>query len=127
MATGWQVLGTRRGEKPTLTSSAQKPYGSYPERMQLRFNGEIWFWKGPSPFHFVTVPEEQSAAIESVSALVSYGWGVIPVAARIGGTDWTTSLFPKDGGYVLPLKDAVRRSERLALGDNVAVRLEIAT
>lgn len=95
--------------------------------MQLRFNGEIWFWKGPSPFHFVTVPEEQSAAIESVSALVSYCWGVIPVAARIGGTDWTTSLFPKDGGYVLPLKDAVRRSERLALGDNVAVRLEIAT
>lgn len=95
--------------------------------MRLRFNGEIWFWKGPSPFHFVTVPEEQSAAIESVSALVSYGWGVIPVAARIGGTDWTTSLFPKDGGYVLPLKDAVRRSERLALGDSVAVRLEIAT
>jgi hypothetical protein len=93
--------------------------------MELEFTGEIWFWKGPSPFHFVTVPEEQSAAIESVAALVSYGWGVIPVAARIGGTDWTTSLFPKEGGYVLPLKDAVRRSEGLMLGDTAAVRLEV--
>ena len=99
--------------------------GSYPDRMELEFTGEIWFWKGPSPFHFVTVPEEQSAAIESVAALVSYGWGVIPVAARIGGTDWTTSLFPKEGGYVLPLKDAVRRSEGLMLGDTAAVRLEV--
>jgi hypothetical protein len=95
--------------------------------MELEFTGEIWFWKGPSPFHFVTVPEEQSAAIESMAALVSYGWGVIPVAARTGGTDWTTSLFPKDGGYVLPLKDAVRRSEGLMLGDTVAVRLTVST
>lgn len=95
--------------------------------MDLEFSGEVWFWRGPSPFHFVTVPEEQSAAIEAVSGLISYGWGVIPVAARIGGTDWTTSLFPKDGGYVLPLKDAVRRAEDLGLGDTVAVHLEVAT
>lgn len=95
--------------------------------MDLEFSGEVWFWRGPSPFHFVTVPEEQSAAIEAVSGLVSYGWGVVPVAARIGRTDWTTSLFPKDGGYVLPLKDAVRRAEDLGLGDTVAVHLEVAT
>ena len=39
---------------------------------------------------------------------------------------WTTSLFPKDGGYVVPLKDAVRRPEGLAVGDVVRVRLTVA-
>lgn len=106
-----------------------RPVGvrSYPERMNLEFSGEIWFWKGPAPFHFVTVPDEESAAIEDVSGLVSYGWGVIPVAATIGRTDWTTSLFPKDRGYVLPLKVAVRRAEGLELGDTVDVHLALDT
>jgi hypothetical protein len=54
---------------------------------------------------------------------VSYGWGCIPVAARIGATRWKTSLFPKDGGYIVPIKAAVRRAERLELGDVVEVSL----
>ena len=38
--------------------------------------------------------------------MATYGWGVIPVVARIGDVEFETSLFPKDGGYLLPLKDA---------------------
>ena len=91
--------------------------------MELEFGGEIWEWRGPAPHHFVTVPPEESAAIEATSALTSYGWGCIPVAARVGGTDFTTALIPKEGCYALPLKAAVRRAERLALGDHVEVRL----
>jgi hypothetical protein len=93
--------------------------------VELEFAGEIWFWKGPSPFHFVTVPDEESAALESVSGRVSYGWGMIPVAGAVGDTRFTTALWPKDGGYVVPLKDAVRRSEALELGDVVTVRLTV--
>lgn len=93
--------------------------------MDLEFSGEIWHWRGPAPFHFVTVPDEEAAALEAAAALVSYGWGCIPVAARVGGTAFTTSLFPKDGGYVVPLKDAVRKAEGLALGDVVTVRLAV--
>lgn len=66
---------------------------------------------------------EESAAIEATSALTSYGWGCIPVAVRVGGTDFTTALIPRDGCYALPLKAAVRRAERLAVGDLVDVRL----
>ncbi len=91
--------------------------------MDLEFGGEIWEWRGPAPHHFVTVPPEESAAIEATSALTSYGWGCIPVAARVGGTDFTTALIPKDGCYALPLKAAVRRAERLGPGDHVDVRL----
>lgn len=91
--------------------------------MELEFSGEIIHWRGPSPFHFVTVPEEQSAAIEAVSALVTYGWGAIPVEAVIGDTTFRTSLFPQGDLYLVPVKQAVRRAEDLELGDRVTVRL----
>ena len=93
--------------------------------MDLEFSGEMWFWKGPSPWHFVTVPEEDCLELEATSALVSYGWGMIPVAARIGATGWTTSLWPKDGRYVVPVKAWVRKAEGLEVGDTVTVRLTV--
>jgi hypothetical protein len=54
--------------------------------MDLEFSGEMWFWRGPAPFHFVTVPEAECGELHAVSALVSYGWGVIPAVVRIGKT-----------------------------------------
>lgn len=93
--------------------------------MELELSGAVWHWRGPSPFHFVTVPEDESAQLAAVARAVTYGWGMIPVSATVGGTTWTTSLFPKDGGYVLPLKDAVRRAEGLDVGDDVVVRLHV--
>lgn len=91
--------------------------------MELEFNGEIWHWRGPSPFHFVTVPDDESAELAEAAAMVTYGWGMIPVKARIDGTEWTTSLYPKDGGYLVPLKDVVRRAENLQVGDVVTINL----
>jgi hypothetical protein len=93
--------------------------------MDLEFDGPIWFWKGPAPHHFVTVPDEESTIIEEVAHAVTYGWGCIPVAGEIGGTAFTTSLFPKDGGYIVPVKAAVRRAEGVGEGDHVRVRLSI--
>jgi hypothetical protein len=93
--------------------------------MQVEFSGDVWFWRGPSPYHFVTLPTDQSAQVKAVSAGVTYGWGMVPVTAAIGSTTWTTSLFPKDGGYLLPVKDAVRAAESLDVGDTVGVRLAI--
>lgn len=94
--------------------------------MELEFSGELWFWKGPAPWHFVTVPDAECGVLAEVSASVSYGWGVIPVAARIGDTEWSTSLFPKAGGYIVPVKARVRKAEGLELGDVVAVRLTVS-
>jgi len=85
----------------------------------------VWYWRGPSPFHFVTVPDEGSSAIESASALVTYGWGMIPVTARIGDTRWRTSLYPKDGRYIVPVKTWVRKAEEIDVGDLVTVRLSV--
>jgi hypothetical protein len=94
--------------------------------MDVEFSGDVWEWRGPSPFYFVTVPDEESAELESMSSLVTYGWGMIPVEAEIGSTRWTTSLFPKDGLYVVPLKGMVRRAEGIGVGDVVTVQLGVA-
>ena len=93
--------------------------------MRLEFSGEIFHWKGPAPFYFVKVPDEESDMIAAVSALATYGWGVIPVTVVAGKTEWTTALFPKDGSYLVPMKVSVRKAERLELGDNVDLRLSI--
>ena len=93
--------------------------------MNIEFSGEIWYWRGPSPYHFVTVPAKECSDLKAISAQVTYGWGMIPVIARIGATEWKTSLFPKDGRYLVPLKDSVRNAEHLGEGDTVTVRLEV--
>jgi hypothetical protein len=93
--------------------------------IDVEFSGDVWHWRGPAPFHFLTVPDAQCAELHEVARDVTYGWGMVPVRARIGGTEWTTSLWPKNGGYVLPVKDAVRRAEQIDLGDVVTARLTV--
>lgn len=94
--------------------------------MKIEFTGTIWFWKGPAPWYFVTIPAEQCADLSAISRFVTYGWGVIPVTVRIGKTEWQTSLFPKDGRYLVPIKASVRKAEALDEGDEVTLRLEVA-
>jgi hypothetical protein len=93
--------------------------------MNLQFSGEMWFWRGPSPFHFITVPDHECGELRAASSLVTYGWGMIPVTAQIGATAWKTSLFPKDGRYIVPVKDKVRKAEGLDTGDMVTVSLAV--
>lgn len=93
--------------------------------MDLEVTGEVWWWRGPAPYHFVTVPDDESAELDLAAQAVTYGWGMIPVACTLGSTRWTTSLWPKDGRYVVPLKDKVRKAEGAELGDVVTVHLHV--
>ncbi len=93
--------------------------------MQLRFSGEVWYWRGPAPWFYVTVPEEDAAAIHSIAAEVTYGWGVIPAEVRIGATRYTTSLVPKEGGYRGGIKKVVQDAEQIDVGDTVEIELTI--
>ena len=93
--------------------------------MELEFSGEVVEWRGPAPHHFVALPQAEAERVHEVARLATYGWGCIPVSGRVGGSDFTTSLFPKDGGYLLPLKAAVRRQVAVTVGDVVAVTMRI--
>ncbi len=95
-------------------------------RVDSQFSAEMWQWRGPSPFYWLTVPEESCAYVRAEATEATYGWGAIPVRARIGTTEWETSLLPKDGGYLLPVKTAVRKREGVDDGDLVTVALSVA-
>lgn len=90
----------------------------------MDFSGTLVEWRGPAPYHFVPLPPDEADLVDEVKAEVVY-WGVVPVRARIGSTTFTTSMFPREGTWFLPVKDAVRRAERLGLGDPVEVSLSV--
>lgn len=95
----------------------------------------LWIWsspEAPASWHFLTIDGEAAEAIRATALMRRLegvqrrGWGSLRVTATIGDTSWQTSVFPsKDsGGYLLPVKAAVRKSERLIAGDEVTVRLD---
>jgi hypothetical protein len=92
----------------------------------VEFSGPVWEWRGPAPYHFVTVPPDEADDIAAIAGDITYGWGMVPVRGVLGDTDFTTALWPKDGGYVVPLKDRLRAAEGVELGMVVSVRLAIA-
>ena len=87
--------------------------------MELRFGGEVVWWRGPAPYHFVPLPDPEAARLRVVASRVTYGWGCVPATVTLGGTTFTTSIFPRDGGFMVPLKVAARRAEGVELGDDV--------
>jgi hypothetical protein len=91
--------------------------------MNLKFSAEVIYWRGPAPFYFVPVTEAQSAKIKAEAPRLTYGWGVIPVTVKIGKTEFTTSLFPKNGIYLVPIKNAVRFAENLDVDDKIVVEI----
>ena len=95
----------------------------------ITFTTPLWLWTGEGPsWHFVTVPEEQSAELrlEAAAAGPRRGFGSVRVEARIGDVAWRTSVFPqKSGGYILPVKASVRRDAGIAAGDEVSFEVEI--
>ncbi|HET9810794.1 MAG TPA: DUF1905 domain-containing protein [Sphingomicrobium sp.] len=87
----------------------------------------LWLWSGEGGrWHFVTVPEEQSAEIRAHAFGSPRGFGSVRVEASVNGVTWRTSVFPqKSGGYILPVKAEVRRRAGIAAGDEITVRIEL--
>lgn len=92
---------------------------------EIEFETQIIEWRGPAPFLFAPVPEDHVGEIRYAARIASYGWGVVPVTASIKEVEFTTSLFPRDGGYLLPIKVRVQRQANLGLGDHILARIRI--
>lgn len=95
----------------------------------------LWRWQGEAPaaWHFVTIAGDAGEAIAAHEAMRRLelgqrrGFGSVRVAARIGSSEWRTSVFPSKaaGGWLLPVKAAIRKAEKLAEGDAVTVTLSL--
>ena len=91
----------------------------------VEFEAEIIHWRGPAPYLFAAIPEALVGEVRYAARLASYGWGVVPVEARIGDTAFTTSLFPRDDTYLLPIKVAVQKDAGIGLGDRIHVAMQV--
>jgi hypothetical protein len=82
--------------------------------MELDVVGRIVEWRGPAPYWFLPISGDDSAMINELKPLLTYGWGCIPVTCRLGRTAFTTSIMPRNGVYLIPLKVAVRKAESVS-------------
>lgn len=92
--------------------------------MAWEFEAELIEWRGPAPFVFAPLPVDVSADVKEAARGLMY-WGQIPVTAIIGDTEFDTAMWPKDGRFLLPIKVAVQRAERLDIGDMVAAMVRL--
>jgi hypothetical protein len=93
--------------------------------MTFTFTAPVWHWKGPAPHHFLVLPPELVERVKKVANKVTYGWGMIPVRARIGETEFETAMWPMDGGYILPLRADTRKKEGIGVDDLVTAWVEV--
>lgn len=96
--------------------------------MELTFTGPVVEWRGPAPYWFLAVPVEDSEDLKEAARGLEY-WGQVAVEVRIGDTEFTTALFPKDGRYLVPLKVAARRAaglEDVEAGQELTASLRLA-
>jgi hypothetical protein len=92
--------------------------------MEWTFTGEVIEWRGPAPYLFVAMTPEDSEDLREAASGLIY-WGQVPVHVTIGGTQFTTALFPRDGRYLVPVKAAVQRAEAIGEGATVEVALRL--
>lgn len=102
--------------------SRRRPYAG---SVDWEFEAEVFQWRGPAPYFFVATPPDVDDFLHAHHSELTYGWGAIPAEVGIGGTEVATSLLPKDGVYLVPLKVALRRAEGIDDGDRVRVRLHV--
>jgi hypothetical protein len=93
--------------------------------IELGFEAVVIHWRGPSPYFFAALPAPDAEQVRRIARAATYGWGVVPVEAEIGDVAFTTSLFPKDETYLVPIKAAVRARANITAGDAVTVALTI--
>ena len=99
------------------------------ERLILKYDfsitGEVFEWRGPAPFYFVEISRLLSIEIKAEAALHTYGWGVTHINGFVGKTEFSTAMIPKEGCYRIPIKDAVRKSENIDVGDEVTIKFNL--
>jgi len=97
--------------------------------MAYEFDADLWRHDGEAAWYFLTLPFAVADDIEERHGRTAGGFGSVRVRVRVGATEWATSVFPgnKRKSYVLPVKAAVRKAERLDDGTSVHVTLTVVT
>ncbi|XVJ51434.1 MAG: DUF1905 domain-containing protein [Vampirovibrio sp.] len=95
--------------------------------LEFTFSGKIWMYQGKGAWFFVTIPKDESEQIKFFNNHKRRGWGSVRVAAKVGKSEWKTSIFPdsKVGAYLLPIKADIRKKEKIVAGNKVRVTIQL--
>src|SRR5262245_38077972 len=98
------------------------------EEYSFEVSGKGGLWPSSKPgggWHYLVIKGQTAMEIRYAALGRTGGFGSIKVRARIGQTEWQTSLFPErdSGGFIILLKAEVRRRERIAAGKRVKLKL----
>ena len=92
--------------------------------MEFTFTSEVIEWRGPAPFYFIPTPAKFTAEFKAIAAQKSYGWGVLYANITLGDEYWKTTLMPKDGSYLIPVRKVIRLAQNLGVGKKVTVTVD---
>jgi Domain of unknown function (DUF1905) len=99
--------------------------------LSFSFTDKCWLWHGgKAAWYFISLPQDKSEEIKFFNKNMHEkrrGWDAVRVLVTVGNTSWETSIFPSSElkAYILPIKAEVRKKEKIAVGDEVTVKLTI--
>jgi hypothetical protein len=94
-------------------------------KSSFKIEAEVIEWRGPAPFFFARIDQDTSDLIKLQSKDFTYGWGVLHAHGFIGNSQFQTALMPKDGRYLIPLKDELRKTQKISVGIKIQVMLTL--
>ncbi len=100
------------------------------EKLKYEFSAKTYMYSASekdSGWMFVSLPKEMSVEIRENFKWLEEGWGRMKATAVIGETEWQTAIWfdTKQDTYMLPLKAAVRKKEKVTLDEEVKVTVLI--
>ncbi|MCA9363513.1 DUF1905 domain-containing protein [Candidatus Kaiserbacteria bacterium] len=86
-----------------------------------------WSVADKGVWNFLPVEKKVATKIREDFGRYAKGFGSLPVRAKIGKTEWNTSIFPdrKSGTYILPVKAKVRKLEDIEAGEEIKFMIKI--
>lgn len=92
-------------------------------QLQYQFSSEPWKYAGKGGWVFVSLPGKLSNEIRATFKGDEAGWGRLTATAKVGQTEWKTAIWfdSKVNAYLLPLKAAIRKKERIEVGKKINV------
>lgn len=95
---------------------------------RLSFSACLWVYPGKGGWTFVTLPKDCADQIRFVNGHGKCkAFGMVKVKVQLGSSVWQTTIWPDktSGSFLLPVKSAVRKKQRVGAGDKVDIDLTL--
>lgn len=96
-------------------------------KISYNFNAKVWKHSANNGWYFVSLPKELGTELRNNLRWQEQGWGRMHAEAKIGTSTWKTAIWfdTKLGTYLLPLKQEIRKKEKIEIENVLCVEISI--